>query len=232
MFGYATNETDTFMPMPIYYAHELAKQLTKVRREDKNSPLKPDGKTQVTIEYEDNKPIRIDTIIVSSQHIKEITQEELEKYIKENVIDKIIKKELIDKNTKILINTSGSFTIGGPFGDSGTTGRKIVVDTYGGFSKVGGGCFSSKDPSKVDRSAAYYARFVAKNIVAHNFCDRCEIQLSYAIGKEYPISIHIDTFATEKKPLKEIHKYVEENFNFSVDNIIKELDLQNQYIIT
>ena len=226
MFGYATNETDTFMPMPIYYAHELAKQLTKVRREDKNSPLKPDGKTQVTIEYEDNKPIRIDTIIVSSQHIKEITQEELEKYIKENVIDKIIKKELIDKNTKILINTSGSFTIGGPFGDSGTTGRKIVVDTYGGFSKVGGGCFSSKDPSKVDRSAAYYARFVAKNIVAHNFCDRCEIQLSYAIGKEYPISIHIDTFATEKKPLKEIHKYVEENFNFSVDNIIKELDLQ------
>ena len=170
MFGYATNETNTFMPMPIYYANKLAQQLTKARKEDKNTPLKPDGKTQVTIEYQDGKPKRIDTIIISSQHIKNITQTELKKYIKKNVIDKVIKKELIDKNTKILINTSGSFTIGGPFGDSGTTGRKIVVDTYGGFSKVGGGCFSSKDPSKVDRSAAYYARFVAKNVVAHNFC--------------------------------------------------------------
>ena len=226
MFGYATNETNTFMPMPIYYAHKLARQLTKVRKEDKNSPLKPDGKTQVTIEYENNKPTRIDTIIVSSQHTKDITQEELQKYIKEKIITPIIPKELIDKDTKILINTSGSFTIGGPFGDSGTTGRKIVVDTYGGFSKVGGGCFSSKDPSKVDRSAAYYARFVAKNIVAHNLCDKCEIQLSYAIGKEYPISIYIDTFNTNKKPIEEIYKYVEQNFNFSVDNIIKELDLQ------
>lgn len=226
MFGYATNETNTFMPMPIYYAHKLARQLTKVRKEDKNSPLKPDGKTQVTVEYENNKPTRIDTIIVSSQHTKDITQEELQKYIKEKIITPIIPKELIDKDTKILINTSGSFTIGGPFGDSGTTGRKIVVDTYGGFSKVGGGCFSSKDPSKVDRSAAYYARFVAKNIVAHNLCDKCEIQLSYAIGKEYPISIYIDTFNTNKKPIEEIYKYVEQNFNFSVDNIIKELDLQ------
>lgn len=226
MFGYATNETDTFMPMPIYYAHELAKQLTKVRKEDKNSPLKPDGKTQVTVEYINNIPKRIDTIIISSQHIKEISKEELEDYIKDNVIKDIIPDNLMDNNTKILINTSGSFTIGGPFGDSGTTGRKIVVDTYGGFSKVGGGCFSSKDPSKVDRSAAYYARYVAKNVVVHNFCDRCEIQLSYAIGKEQPISIHIDTFNTEKKPIEEIQKYVEENFNFSVDNIIKELDLQ------
>lgn len=227
MFGYATNETESYMPMPIYYAHKLAKQLTKVRKEDKNSPLKPDGKTQVTVEYKDNTPIRIDTIIISSQHIKEITQEELENYIKENVINKIIPKELIDENTKYLINTSGSFTIGGPFGDSGTTGRKIVVDTYGGFSKVGGGCFSSKDPSKVDRSAAYYARYVAKNVVAHNFCDRCEIQLSYAIGQEYPISIYIDTFNTEKTTKDEIYKYVKNNFNFSVDNIIKELDLLN-----
>lgn len=226
MFGYATNETDTFMPMPIYYAHELAKQLTKVRKEDKNTPLKPDGKTQVTVEYINNIPKRIDTIIISSQHIKEITKEDLEDYIKDKVIRGIIPDNLMDNNTKIYINTSGSFTIGGPFGDSGTTGRKIVVDTYGGFSKVGGGCFSSKDPSKVDRSAAYYARFVAKNVVAHNFCDRCEIQLSYAIGKEQPISIYIDTFNTEKKPIEEIQKYVEENFNFSVDNIIKELDLQ------
>lgn len=226
MFGYATNETDTFMPMPIYYAHELAKQLTKIRKEDINTPLKPDGKTQVTVEYIDNIPKRIDTIIISSQHIKEISQEDLEDYIKDKVIRGIIPDSLMDNNTKIYINTSGSFTIGGPFGDSGTTGRKIVVDTYGGFSKVGGGCFSSKDPSKVDRSAAYYARFVAKNVVAHNFCDRCEIQLSYAIGKEQPISIYIDTFSTEKKPIEEIYKYVENNFNFSVDNIIKELDLQ------
>lgn len=227
MFGYATNETDTYMPMPIYYAHELARQLTKVRKKDKTSPLKPDGKTQVTVQYENNKPKRIDTIIISSQHIKDITKEELEDYIKEKVLKPIIPEKLIDNNTKVLINTSGSFTIGGPFGDSGTTGRKIVVDTYGGFSKVGGGCFSSKDPSKVDRSAAYYARFVAKNVVAHNFCDRCEIQLSYAIGKEYPISIYIDTFNTEKKPIEDIYKYVENNFNFSVDNIINELNLQN-----
>ncbi|MBQ7105160.1 MAG: methionine adenosyltransferase [Bacilli bacterium] len=226
MFGYATNETDTFMPMPIYYAHLLAKQLTKVRKEDINSPLKPDGKTQVTIEYINDKPKRIDTIIVSSQHINDITQEELHDYIKEKVLEPIIPKELIDKNTKVYINTSGSFTIGGPFGDSGTTGRKIVVDTYGGFSKVGGGCFSSKDPSKVDRSAAYYARYVAKNVVSHNFCDKCEIQLSYAIGKEYPISIYIDTFNTEKIDKEKIYKYIEDNFNFSVDNIIKELDLK------
>lgn len=226
MFGYATNETDTFMPMPIYYAHLLAKQLTKVRKEDKNTPLKPDGKTQVTIEYLNNKPNRIDTIIISSQHTKDITQEQLHNYIKANVIDPIIPKNLIDNNTKIYINTSGSFTIGGPFGDSGTTGRKIVVDTYGGFSKVGGGCFSSKDPSKVDRSAAYYARYVAKNIVAKNYCDRCEIQLSYAIGKEKPISIYIDTFNTEKTDIKNIYEYVKNNFNFSVDNIIKELDLK------
>ena len=226
MFGYATNETNSFMPMPIYYAHKLAKQLTKVRKEDKNSPLKPDGKTQVTVEYIDNIPKRIDTIIISSQHIKEISKKNLEDYIKDKVIKGIIPDYLMDNNTKIFINTSGSFTIGGPFGDSGTTGRKIVVDTYGGFSKVGGGCFSSKDPSKVDRSAAYYARYVAKNVVAHNFCDRCEIQLSYAIGKEHPISIHIDSFNTEKKPIEEIQKYIEENFNFSVDNIIKELDLQ------
>ena len=183
------------------------------------------GKTQVTIQYENNKPKRIDTIIISSQHIKEITQEDLQDYIKEKVLEPIIPEKLIDNNTKVLINTSGSFTIGGPFGDSGTTGRKIVVDTYGGFSKVGGGCFSSKDPSKVDRSAAYYARYVAKNVVAHNFCDKCEIQLSYAIGKEYPISIYIDTFNTEKINKEEIYKYVENNFNFSVDNIIKELDL-------
>ncbi len=225
MFGYATNETAELMPLPIFYAHKLAKRLTDVRKNDEKTPLKPDGKTQVTVEYEDDVPKRIDTIIISSQHVKDITQDALKEYIIKNVIEKVIPQELVDENTKYLINTSGSFTIGGPFGDSGTTGRKIVVDTYGGFSKVGGGCFSSKDPSKVDRSAAYYARYVAKNVVAHHLCDRCEIQLSYAIGREEPISIYIDTFNTNKKDMKEIYKYVNDNFDFSVNNIINELDL-------
>lgn len=225
MFGYATIETPTLIPLPIYYANKLAKQLTDTRKSDKNSPLKPDGKTQVTVEYEDDIPKRIDTIIIASQHIKEITQEELREYIIKNVIEKVIPKKLVDSDTKYLINTSGSFTIGGPFGDSGTTGRKIVVDTYGGFAKVGGGCFSSKDPSKVDRSAAYYARFVAKNVVAHHLCSKCEIELAYAIGKEGPISLYINTFNTNKVPMEKIYEYVNDNFDFTVDNIIKELDL-------
>ena len=224
MFGYATNETKEMMPLPILLANKLTKQLAKVRKEDKNSILRPDGKAQVTVEYIDNIPKRIDTIIISSQHKKEVDQKELEKFIKKNVIDKIIPKELMI-DTKILINTSGSFVIGGPFGDSGTTGRKIVVDSYGGVGKVGGGCFSSKDPSKVDRSAAYYARYVAKNIVYHNLCDRCEVEVSYAIGLEQPISVNIETFNTNKVSMKDINDYVEKNFNFSVDNIIKELNL-------
>ena len=225
MFGYATIETPTLIPLLIYYANKLAKQLTDTRKSDKNSPLKPDGKTQVTVEYEDDIPKRIDTIIIASQHIKEITQEELREYIIKNVIEKVIPKNLVDSDTKYLINTSGSFTIGGPFGDSGTTGRKIVVDTYGGFAKVGGGCFSSKDPSKVDRSAAYYARFVAKNVVTHHLCSKCEIELAYAIGKEGPISLYINTFNTNKVPMEKIYEYVNNNFDFTVDNIIKELDL-------
>ncbi len=224
MFGYATNETKEFMPLPILLANKLTKQLTLVRKKDKNSILMPDGKAQVTVEYVDNIPKRIDTIIVSSQHRKDVTQEELKKYIKENVIEEVIPKELMI-DTKILINTSGSFVVGGPFGDSGTTGRKIVVDTYGGVGKVGGGCFSSKDPSKVDRSAAYYARYVAKNIVYHNLCDRCEVELSYAIGLEQPISVNIETFNTNKVSMEEINDYVKNNFDFSVDNIIKELNL-------
>ncbi len=224
MFGYATCETDEFMPLPILLANKLTKQLAEVRKSNANSILMPDGKAQVTVEYDDDKIVRIDTIIVSSQHKKEVSQEELKKYIKEKVIDEVIPKELMI-NTKILINTSGSFIVGGPFGDSGTTGRKIVIDTYGGVGRVGGGCFSSKDPSKVDRSAAYYARYVAKNIVAHKFCDKCEVALSYAIGKELPISINIETFNTNKKSLEKINDYVKNNFNFSVDNIIKELDL-------
>ena len=227
MFGYATNETDNYMPLTITIANKLAQELAQVRKKDKNTPLKPDGKTEVTLEYIDGKASRIDTIIIASQHTKEISQKKLKKYIIENVINKVIPKELIDNKTKILINTSGSFTIGGPFGDSGTTGRKIIVDTYGGASRIGGGCFSSKDPSKVDRSAAYYSRFVAKNIVAHNLADKCEIQVSYAIGKQFPISVFIETFNTEKVPLEEIYNFVEKNFNFSVGNIIKELDLLN-----
>ena len=189
MFGYATNESEELMPLPSLLANNLTRQLAKIRKQDKNSPLKPDGKSQVTVEYEDNKPIRIDTIIIASQHIENISREELNKYIKEKVISEVIPTELVDRNTKILINTSGSFTIGGPFGDSGTTGRKIVVDSYGGSAKVGGGCFSSKDPTKVDRSAAYYARYVAKNIVYNKMCDVCEIGVSYTVMVNFNLKV-------------------------------------------
>lgn len=228
MFGYATNETEEYMPLPILLANKLTMQLAKVRKEDPNSILLPDGKSQVSIEYEEDKPKRIDTIIIASQHKENINQEELNKYIKEKVIDKVIPKEYLDEHTQILINTSGSFTIGGPFGDSGTTGRKIVVDSYGGSSKVGGGCFSSKDPTKVDRSAAYYARYVAKNIVHYGLSDKCEIGVSYTIGSSKPISINIETYNTNKVPLNKIYKFVEKNFNFNVKNIIEELNLKNQ----
>lgn len=226
MFGYATNETKEYMPLPILLANKLTKQLTTQRKKNINSPLLPDGKAQVTVEYEDNIPKRIDTIIIASQHKEDISHEELETYIKENIIEKVISQKLIDNKTNILINTSGSFTIGGPFADSGTTGRKIVVDSYGGSAKVGGGCFSSKDPTKVDRSAAYYARYVAKNLVANNLCDRCELGISYAIGKTKPIHINIETFDTNKVSLEEIYNFINNNFDFSVSNIIKELDLQ------
>lgn len=226
MFGYATNETKEYMPLPILLANKLTMQLSKVRKEDKNTPLMPDGKSQVTVEYEGNTPKRIDTIIIASQHKANITREELTKYIKQNVIDKVIPQKYIDENSKIYINTSGSFTIGGPFGDSGTTGRKIVADSYGGSAKVGGGCFSSKDPTKVDRSAAYYARYVAKNIVYYKLSDTCEISVSYTIGNNNPISINIETYGTNRVSLKEIYNFVENNFDFRVNNIIKELNLQ------
>jgi len=226
MFGYASNETEEYMPLPILLANKLTMQLTKVRKQDKNSPLLPDGKSQVSVEYENNIPKRIDTIIIASQHIENISQDKLANYIKEKVIDIVIPKKYIDKNTNILINTSGSFTIGGPYGDSGTTGRKIVVDSYGGSSKVGGGCFSSKDPTKVDRSGAYYARYVAKNIVYNKLCDICEIGVSYSIGKNEPISINIETFNTNKVSIEKIYEFVNNNFDFSVNNIINELELQ------
>ena len=227
MFGYATNETEEYMPLPILLANKLTMQLAKVRKEDNDTPLMPDGKSQVTIEYEDNIPKRIDTIVIASQHKEDISQDELHKYIKEKVINKIIPTEYVDKNTKILINTSGSFIVGGPFGDSGTTGRKIVVDAYGGSAKVGGGCFSSKDPSKVDRSAAYYARYVAKNIVYHKLSDICEIGVSYTIGNTNPISINIETYNTNNVPLEDIYTFVQKHFDFSVSNIIEELQLKN-----
>ncbi len=226
MFGYACNETKELMPLSIQLANKLTMQLAKVRKEDIHSPLLPDGKSQVTVEYDNDIPKRIDTIIIASQHKKNCDKLHLEQYIKTKVINKVIPKKYLDNQTKILINTSGEFTIGGPFADSGTTGRKIVVDSYGGSAKVGGGCFSSKDPSKVDRSAAYYARYVAKNIVYNKLCDRCEIGISYAIGKEDPIHINIETFNTNKVPLERIYEFINKHFNFNVDNIIKELDLK------
>ncbi len=227
MFGYATDETEELMPLPIILAHRLAQRLTKVRKENKDTFLKPDGKTQVTVEYENNEPKRIDTLVISTQHSENVTQDEIKSYLIENVINKVIPENLIDNETKLLINTSGSFIIGGSFGDSGTTGRKIVVDTYGGAGRIGGGCFSSKDPSKVDRSGAYYARYVAKNIVASKLAKKCEIEISYAIGMSKPLSVFIETFGTNLTTEENLYKYVEENFDFSVSNIIKELDLLN-----
>ncbi|SJZ94897.1 methionine adenosyltransferase [Anaerorhabdus furcosa] len=224
MFGFACDESKGYMPIAIDTAHMLAKRLEEVRR---NNPLlKPDGKTQVSVEYEDDQPIRIDTILVSTQHSADISQEELKKLIIEDVIQPIVNPNLIDDQTKFLINPSGSFVLGGSFGDSGTTGRKIVVDTYGGSAPIGGGCFSSKDPTKVDRSAAYYARYVCKNLVANGFCKKCQIELAYAIGCPEPVSINIDAFNTSKHTNEELLEIVKRNFNFSVSNIIHELDLR------
>lgn len=225
MFGYACKDTLELMPLPIFMANRLCEKIAEIRKKDKSSPMLPDGKCQVTVEYDDNAVKRIDTIIIASQHKKGISQTELKDYIIKNVIDSIVPKNLIDSDTKILINTSGSFTIGGPFGDSGTTGRKIVVDSYGGSAKVGGGCYSSKDPSKVDRSAAYYARYVAKNVVYNNLSDICEISVSYSIGLNNPISINIETFGTNNVPIDKIYDFVNKNFDFSVNNIINELGL-------
>lgn len=224
MFGYASNETEEYMPYAIACAHKLAKQLEKVRREDPR--LRPDGKTQVTVEYDDGKLTRVDTIVVSTQHTKDITQEEIHDLVIEKVIKPVVDAKYIDENTKYLINPSGSFILGGSWGDSGTTGRKIVVDTYGGYAPIGGGCFSSKDPTKVDRSAAYYARYVCRNLVANGLCDKCQIELSYAIGEPRPVSISIDTFGTSKLSDAELLDIINKNFDFSVSNIIEELALR------
>ncbi len=224
MFGYACDESDEYMPAPIYYAHKLARQLTKVRRG--NALLRPDGKTQVSVEYKDGKMSRIDTIVVSTQHAPQATQEEIRELVMNEVIKPCIEKSMIDENTKYLINPSGSFVVGGSFGDSGTTGRKIVCDTYGGMGRIGGGCFSSKDPTKVDRSAAYYCRYVAKNIVANKLAERCEVEVAYAIGKSEPVSLCVDTFGTGVKSDEELLEIIRRNFNFEVGNILKELDLR------
>ena len=227
MFGYATNETDEYMPYPIYLAHKLARQLTKVRKDGTLRYLRPDGKTQVTVEYDENgKPSRLDAVVLSTQHDEEVTQEQIHKDIKKYVFDEILPAEMVDENTKFFINPTGRFVIGGPHGDSGLTGRKIIVDTYGGMARHGGGAFSGKDCTKVDRSAAYAARYVAKNIVAAGLADRCEIQLSYAIGVAQPTSIMADTFGTSKLREDQLVEMIRKHFDLRPAGIIKMLDLR------
>lgn len=227
MFGYATNETEEFMPYPIYMAHSLARRLTEVRKNGTLPYLRPDGKTQVTVEYDGNgAPIRLDTIVLSTQHDENVTQEQIHKDIKRHVFDPILPSGMIDSETRFFINPTGRFVIGGPHGDSGLTGRKIIVDTYGGYARHGGGAFSGKDCTKVDRSAAYAARYVAKNIVAAGLADKCEIQLSYAIGVAQPTSVMVDTFGTGKLTDQELVGIIREHFDLRPAGIIKMLDLR------
>ena len=227
MFGFATNETPEYMPYPIALAHKLARRLTEVRKNGTLPYLRPDGKTQVTVEYDENgKPFRLDAVVLSTQHDENVTQEQIHKDIKKYVFDEILPQEMVDADTKFFINPTGRFVIGGPHGDSGLTGRKIIVDTYGGYARHGGGAFSGKDCTKVDRSAAYAARYVAKNIVAAGIADRCEIQLSYAIGVAHPTSIMVDTFGTGKLSEDKIVELIRENFDLRPAGIIKMLDLR------
>ena len=227
MFGYATNETPELMPYPIALAHKLAKRLTDVRKDGTLPYLRPDGKTQVTVEYdEDGKPSRLDAVVLSTQHNENVTQEQIHEDVKKHIFDVIIPQDMIDENTKFFINPTGRFVIGGPHGDTGLTGRKIIVDTYGGYARHGGGAFSGKDCTKVDRSAAYAARYVAKNIVAAGLADKCEIQLSYAIGVAQPTSVMIDTFGTGKIADEKLVEMVRENFDLRPAGIIKMLDLR------
>lgn len=226
MFGYATNETESFMPLPIDLAHRLSRRLSEVRKSEILNYLRPDGKTQVTVEYEDNKPVRIDTIVISTQHHPEVSQEQIRRDLLEQVIIPVVPKELLDEKTRYFINPTGRFVIGGPQGDAGLTGRKIIVDTYGGMARHGGGAFSGKDPTKVDRSAAYAARYVAKNVVAAGLADRCEIQLAYAIGVAHPVSVLVETFGTGKISEEKIAELVKTNFDLRPAGIIKSLDLR------
>ncbi len=227
MFGYATNETPELMPYPISLAHKLARQLTKVRKDGTLKYLRPDGKSQVSVEYDEaGKPIRLEAVVISTQHDEDVTQEQIHEDIKKYVLDPILPKELVDENTRFFINPTGRFVIGGPQGDAGLTGRKIIVDTYGGYARHGGGAFSGKDCTKVDRSAAYAARYVAKNIVAAGLADKCEIQLSYAIGVAHPTSIMVDTFGTGKVSDEKLVEIIRENFDLRPAGIIKMLDLR------
>lgn len=226
MFGYATDETPEYMPYAISMAHKLSKRLTEVRKDSTIPYLRPDGKTQVTVEYENEIPTRIEAILISTQHLETVTQEQLKEDIHKQIINKVIPKEMIDENTKIYINPTGRFVIGGPLGDTGLTGRKIIVDTYGGYARHGGGAFSGKDPSKVDRSATYMARYIAKNIVANGYAKKCEIQLSYAIGMKEPLSIYVNTFGTGKLEEEDIVEKIKNKFDLTPDGIIKYLKLK------
>ncbi|AGF54428.1 MULTISPECIES: methionine adenosyltransferase [Clostridium] len=226
MFGFATNETEDYMPLPIYMAHKLSRRLTEVRKDKTLEYLRPDGKTQVTVEYEDNQPKRIDTIVISTQHDEKISLEQIQEDLKKYVIDAVVPAELLDSETRYFINPTGRFVVGGPQGDSGLTGRKIIVDTYGGYGRHGGGAFSGKDPTKVDRSAAYAARWVAKNLVAAGVADKLEIQVAYAIGVAKPVSIEVETFGTGKVSEEKIVEIVEKVFDLRPGAIIRDLDLR------
>jgi len=233
MFGYATDETPNHMPAPIDYAHQLARQLAAIRKSSKVNFLRPDGKTQVTLEYENDVPVRCDAIVVSTQHDETVKYKALREAIVELVIEKVMPKKLIDKNTKFHVNPTGRFVVGGPQGDCGLTGRKIIVDTYGGMGRHGGGAFSGKDPSKVDRSACYYARFIAKNVVAAGLAKRCEVQVAYAIGVARPVGIYVNTFGTGKVADEKLQKYIEEHFDMRPKALIDELGLlAPQYLAT